>query len=92
MEGLMRQAGLEPESSRVIKIIHRHADIDESMRAVMSTGPSNKASQILGEPKVEGTIRAVLEQFRGEDGSCSMTNWFRVLTAKRSYSFSRCRR
>jgi len=84
MEGLMTQAGLTPVNSRAVKIVQRYMSIEESLRAVMSTGPSHRGAQILGEEKVEAAIRGVLQPFVADDGGCSMTNWFRVLTAVRA--------
>lgn len=73
--------GLRLEGIQELECTHEYADVDTALRGNMSAGPSWRAVEILGEERVRGAVRGVLERLAGPDGRVRMRNRYRYAVA-----------
>ncbi len=75
--------GLQCEAESELEYSHEYPDVETALRGQMSAGATWRAVEILGEDRVRGAIRRVLEDLRQPDGTVWMRNRYRMATALR---------
>lgn len=84
LEGLVNSvAGLSLDSIAEVQTAQEFPDLETAVRAQMSTGASWRAVEILGQERVTGAVRTVLDRFRQPGGVIRLLNRFRVATARK---------
>ncbi len=80
-EALMRDVGLEPETSGDITATLTYADRATAVNAILAA--SERAIRLKGEELVGKTVDKALKPFIRTDGTVRLRNMFRLVTARR---------
>lgn len=82
LEGLVREAGLEPEEMHDVPCPWVYPDLDSAIRGIGSAGPANRAEREVGREAVEQALAAALQPYGDETGIYRLDNVFRYLVAR----------
>jgi SAM-dependent methyltransferase len=82
LEALVESAGLTAERAIDVPTPYGHHDLETAVRSHLASGPARRAIQTAGLEATREALTAVCEQARGDDGSVSFDNVFKVLIAR----------
>lgn len=77
LENLMMNAGLVVMSTKGVECPHTYPDIDTFWRAMSSTGPVQRAIQIVDLEKIQDAVMEAVRRYIKPDGTIKMENRFR---------------
>jgi SAM-dependent methyltransferase len=83
LEALVRDAGLEFEGIRHVDTPWRYPDLETTLRAFMSAGPSHQVRELGREEELRGVLDAATEPFRQPDGTYLLQNAFMLAVGRK---------
>ncbi len=84
LEGLVREAGLEPVgTARDVPVVFTFADDDHAATSLLSPGPAVRAAQAAGRERVRDAVLGAIAGCADGRGGYRIENPFRVLVARR---------
>jgi ubiquinone/menaquinone biosynthesis C-methylase UbiE len=81
LEALVEQAGLTPKSVEGVDCPFEYPDLETTLRGFLSAGPSVKAIQTSGEPRVREAVTTAMAPFKLSSGGYRLENAFRFLVS-----------
>ena len=83
LEAAMTAAGLQLSGAGEVPLSWHYASVADAVRGLLSSAGATRAVEDVGEPAVRATIEAALAPFTAADGSVTMRNVFRWVSAQR---------
>lgn len=81
LEAFVESAGLKVVSGNSVPIIYHFEDLENFVRAQMSSGPSQIVIQNVGKDTFKQALIDFYDQYKGDDGQLHLNNRFRFVTA-----------
>jgi SAM-dependent methyltransferase len=83
VEAAMTSAGLELAAAGEVPLSWQYANTSDAMRGLLSSAGATRAVEDVGEQVVRATIESALTPFTAPDGTVTMRNVFRWVSARR---------
>lgn len=81
LEGLIREAGLEPSRRRVVEASWGYADLETALRGLLSAGPARRAIENSNQEVAAQAVTEAIAPYRRANGTYLLRNHFHYLVA-----------